>query len=259
MLDTEQLDLILLAAENGDHIQVSTHDVEFNRAIAGLNVKESIDMARYLYAESGLDSAGKNLQNHFKYQIPTRLIEYKNHEALESKDHVSYDYLVALGCRRCKRGVDFRSSRLFFDRNNGNKMKPQLKCPSCGETIAPIFSSSSTDSCVDSCTMQASFGRGEVEEKAYMYGYRQGCEFDYSGKKWWKDFMHKDKAKADDSTSLSMAKNANRSSREIVKQLCDKCGHEEAYYSTFQARSADEGMTVMFECRGCKHRSVVNT
>lgn len=259
MLNTDQLDVLLVAAESGENVRVSAHDLEFNHSIANLNVKESLDMARYLYAESGLDSTGRKLANRFKYEIPTRLIDCKVSEGMERKDHMSYDYLVALGCRSCNSSVDFKSSHLFFDRDNGNRMRPELKCQSCGDTIAPIFSSNCTDSCIDSCRMSATFGRGNEGEKAYMYGFRQGCEFGDSGKRWWKDYTRSKKSQSDDSTSLFMAKNANKNAREIVKQLCDKCGCEEAYYSTFQARSADEGMTVMFECKGCKNRTVVNT
>lgn len=259
MLDSELLDLLLVAAENGDHVEVSTHDPVFNRSIGKLNVKDSMDMAQYLYAERGLDSTGRSLQNHFKYQIPTSILDNKHSDYLKSRDHVSYDYLVAMGCRRCNSTVNFRSSQVFFDRNNGNKMKQELKCEACNATIAPIFGSNCTDSCVDSCVMSATFGRGDEGEKAYMYGFRQGCEFDYGGKKWWKDVIQRSKNKQTDSTTLAMAKNANKSSRETVKQICEKCGCDEAYYSTFQARSADEGMTVMYECKGCKRRSVVNT
>ncbi|GIX62980.1 RNA polymerase, putative [Babesia caballi] len=259
MLDKDELDLLLVAAEHGDNIYVSTHDPDFNRSIANLNVKESMDMAHYLYAECGLGSRNRDLANHFKYQIPSCYVDSKATESVERRDHVSYDYLVALGCRRCKSAVDFRSPHLFFDRAAGNAMRREVKCTGCGDAIAPVFSSDSTDGCVESCSRSATFGRGTEGEKAYVYGFRQGCEFDQSGKKWWNDFLRRGGMASDESSTLFMARNANKSSREVVKQLCDKCGCEEAYYSTFQARSADEGMTVMYECKQCKKRTVVNT
>ncbi|CDR94357.1 hypothetical protein, conserved [Babesia bigemina] len=259
MSEKDELDILLSAAEGGDNIYVSTHDPKFNRSIANLNVKESIDMAHYLYVESGLYSSRRELSNNFKYQIPSHLVDSAATEGLKFKDNVCYDYLVALGCRGCNRSVDFKSPGMFFDGSAGNTMRRDLQCPRCGHTIAPIFSSSCTDDYVDSLRRSAAFGRGNEGEKAYMYGFRQGCEFDNSGKKWWNDFSRREGAAADEGSTLFMAKNANKSSREVVKQLCEKCGCEEAYYSTFQARSADEGMTVMYECKHCKNRTVVNT
>ncbi|GFE54095.1 DNA-directed RNA polymerase I RPA12 [Babesia ovis] len=258
-MDPTELDILLEAAEHGENIQIAAHDTTFNKSIANLNVKEAIDMAKYLYAESGLDAGGRQLINKFKYQIHPSAFHSKAVDSLERKDHVSYDYLVALGCPRCDASVDFKSPNSFFDRSAGNTIRRELKCNDCGATIAPIFTSNCTDVLVDSCRRSATFGRGSEGEKAYIYGFRQGCEFDRSAKKWWIDSLQQDGHDTDDAGALFMAKNANKSSREVVKQLCDKCGCEEAYYSTFQARSADEGMTVMYECKQCKNRTVVNT
>ncbi|ORM39328.1 uncharacterized protein BXIN_3078 [Babesia sp. Xinjiang] len=259
MLKSDDLDVLLLAAEQGANISVSAHDPEFNTSIANLNVREAIDMVHYLQAESGLDAGGRELTRNFKYQMHPSSINTESVNSLENKDHVSYDYLVAVGCRRCNSSVDFKSANAFFDRNAGNAMRTHLTCQDCGTIIAPIFSSNCTDVLVDSCNRLATFGRGTEGEKAYMYGFRQGWEFDRSGKRWWTDLLHPAGPVADDSNALFMAKNANKGGREVVRQLCEKCGCEEAYYSTFQARSADEGMTVMYDCKRCKKRTVVNT
>ena len=38
-----------------------------------------------------------------------------------------------------------------------------------------------------------------------------------------------------------------------TKQVCPKCGHQEAYYWTVQTRSADEAATRFFRCVKCSH------
>ncbi|EDO07268.1 Transcription factor S-II (TFIIS) family protein [Babesia bovis T2Bo] len=256
-MEDSELDILLAAAESGKNVLIPVTDPRFNSSIAKINVKEAMDMAQYLYAESGFDAEGRVVTNNFKYQIHSSKVNPNVLNLVERKDHVSYDYLIALGCLRCKTSVNFKSPHSFFD--SDSSIRQELRCQTCNEVIAPIFSSNCTDVLVDSLEKRATFGRGNEGEKAYIYGYRQSCEFDRSSKKWWMDSLKDDGERAGDDNTLFMAKNANKSSREVVKQLCDNCGFEEAYYSTFQARSADEGMTVMYECKRCKNRTVVNT
>lgn len=47
--------------------------------------------------------------------------------------------------------------------------------------------------------------------------------------------------------------------RAVVKEPCPKCKHPELQYYTMQLRSADEGMTVFYECLKCGHNFSTNT
>ncbi|KAH8742046.1 hypothetical protein FG386_003548 [Cryptosporidium ryanae] len=43
-----------------------------------------------------------------------------------------------------------------------------------------------------------------------------------------------------------------------IQEICPECSHNEAFFTQFQARSADEGTTVMYECCRCHHRRIIN-
>ena len=45
----------------------------------------------------------------------------------------------------------------------------------------------------------------------------------------------------------------------IDGEVCEKCGHNQAYFKTAQLRSVDEGQTVFFECTKCGHQTKENT
>lgn len=42
--------------------------------------------------------------------------------------------------------------------------------------------------------------------------------------------------------------------RATTKEICPICGYEEMYYRNVQARSADEGSTVFYECVNCHYK-----
>ncbi|EDQ31205.1 DNA-directed RNA polymerase, subunit M-transcription elongation factor TFIIS [Enterocytozoon bieneusi H348] len=44
-----------------------------------------------------------------------------------------------------------------------------------------------------------------------------------------------------------------------TKNLCRKCGNNEAFVHTIQLRSADEGQTVFYECTKCGTKEQQNT
>ncbi|KAI1428120.1 hypothetical protein F5Y12DRAFT_733693 [Xylaria sp. FL1777] len=44
----------------------------------------------------------------------------------------------------------------------------------------------------------------------------------------------------------------------IIDDPCEKCGAKQTRYTTFQARGADEGTTVMRFCTECGHRTTQN-
>ncbi|EET00750.1 Transcription factor S-II/ DNA-directed RNA polymerase I 13.1 kDa polypeptide [Giardia duodenalis assemblage B] len=48
-------------------------------------------------------------------------------------------------------------------------------------------------------------------------------------------------------------------SRPIIDEECPKCHHGQAYYTSMQMRSADEGQTIFFECCNCGHKYRTNT
>ncbi|CAK91290.1 unnamed protein product (macronuclear) [Paramecium tetraurelia] len=54
------------------------------------------------------------------------------------------------------------------------------------------------------------------------------------------------------------SKLSDQSHRAVIEQVCPKCSHEEAYFSTAQLRSADEGSTVFYECVKCQFRYQLN-
>ncbi|MHC1590629.1 MAG: transcription factor S [Candidatus Helarchaeales archaeon] len=37
------------------------------------------------------------------------------------------------------------------------------------------------------------------------------------------------------------------------REICEKCGNDQAFYWQVQTRSADESMTTFFRCTKCKH------
>ncbi|KAH0577236.1 DNA-directed RNA polymerase subunit [Spironucleus salmonicida] len=47
--------------------------------------------------------------------------------------------------------------------------------------------------------------------------------------------------------------------RPVIDEICEKCGHEKAFFEARQMRSADEGQTVFFECCKCSFKSKQNT
>ena len=39
-----------------------------------------------------------------------------------------------------------------------------------------------------------------------------------------------------------------------TEAICEKCGHNQAYFNEIQIRSADEPATLFYQCINCKHQ-----
>lgn len=83
--------------------------------------------------------------------------------------------------------------------------------------------------------------------------------FDPKKKKWWQSRFKSTFSSSQDSETLLDETLEVLDNRAIVEEVCEKCNHNKAYYSTFQARSADEGSTILFECMNCSYKKVLNS
>ncbi|KAK2196786.1 bifunctional Zinc finger [Babesia duncani] len=234
--DDEVIDKILVAAENGVPIIIDTFDAEFAKSIGGIKVDEAIDLATYLKAEDDGHNKTTSIDDRPKYRL---------------LNGYSYDYLLALGCQNCGHSLDLRNIGGFF--NSDGEIGENVTCENCGYEIVPIIDSETSDNFVDVVAHENLSDKKSV----YLFGSRQGYSFGTSKNRWWQ--AENGEGDAGILNRLLQAKMVNKSSKQIVNQPCDKCGHEKQLYSTFQARSADEGMTVMYECCKCRHRTVLNT
>nr|PVC54828.1 hypothetical protein MACL_00003546 [Theileria orientalis] len=225
------MDDLYEASERGEDIYISTLDPSVSEKMANINVNEAFDMVKYLYSENSMENRGLFV-NDFKYKLADNSSELN--PSLKQKSS------VPLGKVR------------------DNKVYPNkyLRCDNCDSIISPIFKKSESDSFFDNYTNATSANKHEDEDsKVYLYGTRCGYIFDESEKQWWKDSIHGSYS----STKLMQAKTANKSGKQTVKYNCEKCGHDVHLYSTFQARSADEGMSIMYECLKCRNRVVMAT
>eukprot|EP00923_Selenidium_pygospionis_P034552 GHVN01060188.1.p1 GENE.GHVN01060188.1~~GHVN01060188.1.p1 ORF type:complete len:186 (-),score=33.00 GHVN01060188.1:1047-1604(-) len=79
-------------------------------------------------------------------------------------------------------------------------------------------------------------------------------------RQWWHDrFRPTGWREIESRKAMSTILEMDKVKAPTIKEPCEECGHDTAYYHTFQARSADEGMTIMFECVECHARRVYNS
>ncbi|CDI87396.1 RNA polymerase, putative [Eimeria praecox] len=194
-----------------------------------------------------------------------------------SKHGVSFDWLVALGCLNCGAPVELRrdlvaaaeeaaSAAAAAAKGGGAAAlalaaeKAVLRCRRCGHDIAPLHSSDESESLVERMESRTYAKPGLASGGIYMYGSRSCYNFGSVSKKAWQQrFLGADFEQQQLQHHLKLMLSAgDGGNKTTCKETCERCGHTEAFFSTFQARSADEGMTVMYECTRCHHRKVFN-
>lgn len=103
------------------------------------------------------------------------------------------------------------------------------------------------------------------KERIYISGIRKSLCFG-TNSKWWAKSTNSGKRierqldeKLSKSNSVMRVLDAmHKKKAPKIQEICPECSHNEAFFTQFQARSADEGTTVMYECCKCQHRRVVN-
>lgn len=191
-----------------------------------------------------------------------------------AKDGVSFDWLAALGCLNCGTPIELRrdivaaaeEAEAAAAGNGGAEESPiaseraVLRCHRCGQDIAPLHTSDESESLVDRMFSNADGKPRFCSGGVYMYGSRKCYNFGSVGKRSWQQrFLgaefEEQQLRHHLKIMLAVGEGGGKST---CRETCEKCGHNEAFFSTFQARSADEGMTVMYECTSCHHRRVFN-
>ncbi|EPT25162.1 DNA-directed RNA polymerase I RPA12 [Toxoplasma gondii ME49] len=106
----------------------------------------------------------------------------------------------------------------------------------------------------------ATASRALTEDGVYLFGQRKQHRLGDFSKRWWQQrFLGERFGERLLEQQLRLVQAFSGAKKGVVcKETCEACGHGEAFFSTFQARSADEGMTVMYECVKCGHRRVFN-
>ncbi|KAL8426636.1 hypothetical protein Efla_005893 [Eimeria flavescens] len=191
-----------------------------------------------------------------------------------SKNGVSFDWLVALGCLNCGAPIELRRDLLAAaeealaaaaaapEGKDGASAaeKAFLRCRRCGHIIAPLHSSTECESLVDRMQLKAEAAPRLPSGGVYMFGSRKSYNFGSVGKQAWQQrFLGAEFQEQQLQHHLKIMLAAEEGGgKATCNEVCEKCGHKETFFSTFQARSADEGMTVMYECTKCHHRWVFN-
>lgn len=194
-----------------------------------------------------------------------------------SRQGVSFDWLVALGCLNCGAPIELRrdlvtaaeeavAAAAACAKGGGAAAlalaaeKAVLRCRRCGHDIAPLHSSDESESLIERMEARTYAKPGLASGGVYMYGSRSCYNFGSVSKKGWQQrFLGAEFEQQQLQHHLKIMLSAgDGGNKSTCKEICERCGHTEAFFSTFQARSADEGMTVMYECTSCHHRKVFN-
>ncbi|PFH38016.1 DNA-directed RNA polymerase I RPA12 [Besnoitia besnoiti] len=194
---------------------------------------------------------------------------------------VSYDWLLALGCLNCGRPITVADDVLpaleeeFEAEPDCRRAAAAIVCRGCGHHVAPLHQARESDALVD-CMQGGASAKGDAAGKQasgeegvagalkqdgiYVYGQRKQHRLGDFSKRWWQQrFLGAGFGERLLEQQLRLVQAFTGSKKGVIcKETCEKCGHGEAFFSTFQARSADEGMTVMYECVKCGHRRVFN-
>ncbi|KAJ1607760.1 hypothetical protein OJ253_2211, partial [Cryptosporidium canis] len=164
------------------------------------------------------------------------------------------------GCPKCGNSYDFLFLLDGFDNEYStdySKIKEYqyLRCKICGHIFLMLRNQNVSDSSINTNDIT----RTTEKSCIYISGIRKSLYFGTSNK-WWAKSARFGKGTGESGDRLG---NSNRTMRvldamhkkkaPIIKEVCPECSHNEAFFTQFQARSADEGSTVMYECCKCQH------
>ncbi|WKS77001.1 hypothetical protein CPCDC_3g2550 [Cryptosporidium sp. 43IA8] len=134
-----------------------------------------------------------------------------------------------------------------------------LRCKICNYRFLKLHNHNSSDSTIN--TNSNSFEKKRI----YITGIRKSLCFG-TNNKWWAKSISVGKRIEKESDNKSGKSNSvirvldamHKKKAPKIQEICPECSHNEAFFTQFQARSADEGTTVMYECCKCQHRRVIN-
>eukprot|EP01056_Protomagalhaensia_sp_Gyna25_P004772 Protomagalhaensia_sp_Gyna_25__4771@NODE_477_length_3320_cov_65_669613_g369_i0_p2_GENE_NODE_477_length_3320_cov_65_669613_g369_i0NODE_477_length_3320_cov_65_669613_g369_i0_p2_ORF_typecomplete_len358_score80_34TFIIS_C/PF01096_18/3_1e02TFIIS_C/PF01096_18/1e02TFIIS_C/PF01096_18/9_5e11Zn_Tnp_IS1595/PF12760_7/14Zn_Tnp_IS1595/PF12760_7/5_5zf_Rg/PF17915_1/6_2e03zf_Rg/PF17915_1/0_38UPF0547/PF10571_9/0_63UPF0547/PF10571_9/1_2e02UPF0547/PF10571_9/2_2e02DNA_RNApol_7kD/PF03604_13/3_5DNA_RNApol_7kD/PF03604_13 len=163
-----------------------------------------------------------------------------------------FDYYMRNGCPNC--GFEFSTD---FPTDFILKPVPVLLCKACGHKAAPLHFDIESEAVVD--RLQRPSKQTDELGAIYLRGSRRVHDFGQNGKEWWQSYFLPASYRLNASqAAMAGADVLGDSKGEKVKETCEICGHDEAFFATFQARSADEGLTIMYECTRCHSRKTFN-
>ncbi|KAH7647439.1 hypothetical protein FG379_002560 [Cryptosporidium bovis] len=169
------------------------------------------------------------------------------------------------GCSSCGAALDLMFSIGTLSGENNPKTahlcQKGLKCKMCSYKSLKLHNIDVSDSIVRPRTKNTL-----CSSSFYIVGIRNSMNFG-SYIRWWmkpKNYKNTIRLKyiannaktSKDSIRILDAMQKKKAPR--IKETCPECSHEEAFFTQFQARSADEGTSVMYECCKCRHRRVIN-
>eukprot|EP00920_Eleutheroschizon_duboscqi_P004597 GHVT01010632.1.p1 GENE.GHVT01010632.1~~GHVT01010632.1.p1 ORF type:complete len:309 (-),score=56.97 GHVT01010632.1:90-1016(-) len=250
-----------------DLFVASIRDEDLCKRILGQEVQSLQDVADFLVAEHRLADDESTSAGPPKFSF---------------REGDSYDWHAALGCLNCGAALDVRenATRVISQlREEGEHPvasaagshgdsaalpAPALTCTACGQRACPVFFDTDSDALCDSLALNSEVKNQPAPQGLYLYGQRQIHRFGKAGKKWWQaQFLPQDFRDLQMDRQLrvvaAMGERAKSAAAPTCTEVCNECGHDQAFYRTFQARSADEGMTIMFECCQCGARKVFNS
>eukprot|EP01053_Blabericola_migrator_P013585 Blabericola_migrator_1__13584@NODE_99_length_14373_cov_95_300643_g89_i0_p5_GENE_NODE_99_length_14373_cov_95_300643_g89_i0NODE_99_length_14373_cov_95_300643_g89_i0_p5_ORF_typecomplete_len323_score74_89TFIIS_C/PF01096_18/4_1e02TFIIS_C/PF01096_18/2_7e02TFIIS_C/PF01096_18/1_1e10DEC1_N/PF04625_13/0_026DUF1660/PF07874_11/1_1e02DUF1660/PF07874_11/9_9e02DUF1660/PF07874_11/6_5DUF1660/PF07874_11/4_6Zn_Tnp_IS1595/PF12760_7/46Zn_Tnp_IS1595/PF12760_7/0_78DUF983/PF06170_12/22DUF983/PF06170_12/66zf_Rg/PF17915_ len=166
----------------------------------------------------------------------------------------SFDHYMRNGCPNC--GMEFSTD---YPHDICLKPVPILLCKACGHVAAPLHFDNESESFVDRLQKQKPTEKVDAPGAVYLKGTRRVHDFGQNGKEWWQSYYLPASYRLESSqATLAGSDLLGDSKGEKVKEVCEVCGHDEAFFATFQARSADEGLTIMYECTRCHSRKTFN-
>ncbi|KAL3129071.1 hypothetical protein CHM_3g2550 [Cryptosporidium hominis] len=134
-----------------------------------------------------------------------------------------------------------------------------LRCKICNYRFLKLHNHNSSDSTIGTNS------NSSEKKRIYITGIRKSLCFG-TNNKWWAKSISVGKRIERDSDNKTGKSNSvirvldamHKKKAPKIQEICPECSHNEAFFTQFQARSADEGTTVMYECCKCQHRRVIN-